>query len=127
MKKPYCQHVHVVCKDLQPMIDFWVNCLGATLEEFRKFGGADGAALNMGSTTKLYIKVMPCEPQVSPTIHAGTEHLGFLVESLDEAMALAKTFPGGKVVREPFMSGSLRCAFITGPENVLVEIMEEPA
>ena len=125
MKKPFCQHVHVMCRDLSPMVDFWVQGLGATFVQFRQFGGADGAVLDMNSATKLYLKVMPCEPQDTDTVRAGADHLGFLVENLDALLAHIKTMPGCRVHREPFMSGTLRCAFITGPENVLVEVMEE--
>ncbi len=127
MKKPYCQHVHFICNDLQPMIDFWVDGLGATFEQYRKFGAADGAVLDLNSVTKLYLKVLPCHPQEPANPKAGTEHIGMLVENLDGLLAHIKTLPNGRVFKEPFMSGSLRCAFVTGPENVLVEVMEETA
>lgn len=124
MKKCFCHHVHLVCTDLQPMVDFWVNVIGAEFVEYREFAGAPGAALDMDSATKIYIKTMPCEPQPTPTRYAGTEHLGVIVENLDETLATVKAMPGGKVTKEPFISGKLRCAFVTGPEGVLVEVME---
>lgn len=125
MKKPYLHHVHIVCKALQPMIDFWVQGLGATFVELRQFGGAEGAALECNSGTGLYIKVLPCESQSSPTRNAGVEHVGILVDDLDQTLAHIQTLPEGRVAKEPFVSGDLRCAFITGPEGILVEVMEQ--
>ena len=127
MKKTYAQHVHLICRDLQGQIDFWSKAFGAALVEMRSFGGADGAVMDLNSVTKLYFKVVDCEPQGTGTPRAGTEHLGVIVDDLDETIALVKTLPGGALVKEPFMSGPLRCAFISGPEGVLVEIMQEPA
>lgn len=127
MKKSFCHHVHIACSELQPMIDFWVNVLGAEFVDYREFAGAPGAVLDMDSTTKIYIKTMACEPQPAPTRYAGTEHLGVIVEHLDATLAAIKAMPGGKVVKEPFISGEQRCAFITGPEGVLVEVMENTA
>ena len=124
MKKCFCHHVHLVCTDLQPMVDFWVNVIGAEFVEYREFAGAPGASLDMDSATKIYIKTMSCEPQPTPTRYAGTEHLGVIVENLDETLATVKAMPCGKVTKEPFISGKLRCAFVTGPEGVLVEVME---
>lgn len=125
MTKPFLHHVHLICNDLQPMVDFWVKGLGGTFGEFRQFGGADGAVVDLNSATKLFLKVLPCGAQESPTTHAGTEHLGIVVENLDATLAHIQTLPGCSVTKEPFVSGSLRCAFIAGPEGVVVEVMEQ--
>lgn len=107
------------------MIDFWVNGLGATFVEYRQFGDAAGAVLDCNSETKLYLKELPCTPQPQPAIHAGTEHLAMLVDNLDALLAHIRTLPGCRVSKEPFTAGGFHCAFITGPEGVLVEVMEK--
>lgn len=127
MNKPYAQHVHLLCRDLQGQLDFWSKAFGATLVEMRSFGGADGAVMDLNSVTKLYFKVADCEPQGTGVPRAGTEHMGVIVANVDETIAIIKALPEGKVVREPFMSGPIRCAFVSGPEGVLIEIMQEPA
>ena len=126
MNKPYLQHAHIICRDLQGMIDFWVDVLGATFVEKRTFGAADGAVLTMNSVTEIYLKQLDCEPQDSTAPRTGFEHPGLVIEGLDALLDKVRTLPGCKVTKEPFMSGPRRCAFIAGPEGVLVEVMEDP-
>ena len=38
-------HVHIICKDLEKMIGFFTEGLGADLVRRKKFGTADGASL----------------------------------------------------------------------------------
>ena len=40
-------HFHLVCSDLEQMISFMTETLGAELVERRKFGTADGATLDL--------------------------------------------------------------------------------
>ena len=44
-------HVHLICKDLEGMINFFTDDLGAALVARQKFGTADGASLNLQGTT----------------------------------------------------------------------------
>lgn len=125
MNKPYLQHTHFICRDLQGMIDFWVDVLGAEFVEMRQFGPADGAVLNMNSITQIFLKKVDCEPQTASSPRAGIEHPGVVVADLDVTLAHIKSLPYGRVTREPFMATGRRCAFITGPEGILVEVMED--
>ena len=127
MKAPFCQHMHLFCKELEPMIAFWVNGFGATMEGYRKFGPADGAVLDLHASVKLYLKVVDCLPADATTARAGVDHLGMIVENLDAALATLTALPGVTLSREPFMSGTLRCAFVAGPEGIQVEVMEQTA
>ncbi|MCC8193600.1 MAG: VOC family protein [Deltaproteobacteria bacterium] len=122
----HLQHLHLFCRELQPMADFWVEVLDATFEQYRKFGDADGAVLDMRSVTKIFLKQMDCVP-ADTTPRAGVDHPGVLVDDLDATLEKARNRADSRVSTEPFMSGSLRCAFITGPEGVLVEVMQQTA
>ena len=124
--KNYLHHLHFFCNDLQPTIDFWEQVLGAKFEQFRKFGDADGAVLDMNSISKIFLKKMACKPQSTEDC-AGMDHPGIIVENLDATLEKARNLPTAKVTREPFMSGTLRCAFITGPEGIIIEVMEQTA
>ena len=44
-------HVHLVCRDLEKMIGFFEEALGAKFVEHRKFGTADGATLDLQETS----------------------------------------------------------------------------
>ena len=124
MKPGIWQHAHLYCADLGPMIDFWVKGFGATFEEFRQFGENKGAVLNLQSTAKLYLKEVPCQRQDGAAAYAGVDHLGLNVENLDASLKHLQSLPGVELAREPFLSKAARCAFIKGPEGILVEIME---
>ncbi len=124
MQAGICQHAHLCCADLDAMIDFWVKGFGATFEEFRQFGENRGAVLDMRSATKLYLKEMPCQRQDAASPRAGVEHLGVDVENLDACLEHLVSLPGVELTRPPFLSKVARCAFVRGPEGVLVEIME---
>ena len=40
-------HVHLICRDLEKMLGFFEETIGAELVERRKFGTADGATLDL--------------------------------------------------------------------------------
>ena len=44
-------HIHLICRNLDQMINFFSETLEATLVERKKFGPADGAILDLGGTT----------------------------------------------------------------------------
>ena len=44
-------HVHLICKDLEGMINFFTEAVGAILFTLKKFGTADGASLDLQGTT----------------------------------------------------------------------------
>ncbi|MDR0466675.1 MAG: VOC family protein [Deltaproteobacteria bacterium] len=126
MNAPYCQHVHINCRELKPMVEFWIKGLGARLEEYRKFGVLDGAALDFNSgQTKLYLREQPCERQDQAAPRSGVDHVGMMVPDLDKALADLTALPGVTLAREPFMSKDLRCAFINGPEGISIELMQK--
>ncbi len=127
MAKPFCKHIHIYCQNLEDMITFWSDIFGATLIRRRKFGPDDGAVMDMGLNTELYLKAVPCSPQNSDDQRAGVDHFGMQVENLDAFLKQVAGKPHVKVLREPFMSEKLRCAFISGPEGTRVEVMEVTA
>jgi len=44
-------HVHIICKDLEKMIGFFTEGIGADLVRRKKFGTADVASLDLQGTT----------------------------------------------------------------------------
>ena len=124
MSKPILHHMHVTCNELEPMIVFWEAACGAKLEERRTFsGGAPGAVLDIGAKARLYLKQVSC--RLPEAAMAGVDHLGLAVEDLDAACKTACEVPGVRLDTPPTLlqSGS-RIAFIRGPEEILVELVE---
>ena len=44
-------HIHLICKELEPMISFFTDVLNAKLVARQKFGTADGASIDLQGTT----------------------------------------------------------------------------
>jgi hypothetical protein len=125
MSAPFCQHIHIACCDIKAMVDFWVKGFDAKLEEFRNFGTLEGAVLDINSgRTKLYLREQPCERQDKAAARSGVDHIGMVVPDLDKALAELMALPGVTLAKEPFLSKDMRCAFISGPEGISIEVME---
>lgn len=125
MNTPVFQHVHLLCRDLEPMLQFWTEALGASIVRRRNFGDEPGAELSLGSQdVLLYVRRVspPCNSPVPPA--SGYEHIGMSVKNLDAALETILKHPLVSVHTPPTVKGKLYVCFIQGPEGVLVELME---
>ena len=128
MSKPFCHHIHLACRDLQGMIEFWEKVFEATFEKFHKFGAIDGAMMDINSgATKLFLKTVPPDKPDYAAPACGFEHLGIMVPDLDATLDLIRSLPNASVTKEPFFSGVRRCAFVAGPEGMLLELLQADA
>ena len=117
-------HAHIFCNDLDGMIDFWVRAFGAKFIKKRMFGDCEGAVLDMGSNTQLYLKTLTCACADTQPVRSGVDHLGVQVDSMETSLARVLALPGTAIVTPPFRSAHLLCAFVQGPEGVVVEIIQ---
>lgn len=53
----------------------------------------------------------------------GTKHIAFAVDNLDQVIAELKE-KGVEIVMEPFTAFDMYCAFIYGPDKVLIEMIQ---
>ena len=119
-------HVHLICKDLEGMINFFTEALGATLVTRKKFGTADGASLDLqGTTVNLRVdredEIMMGD--ASQTRY-GYDHLGLQVEDIDAAYEdLRKR--GFNFFMAPKDIPDLRIAFFRGPEEITIELIQK--
>ena len=119
-------HVHLICKDLEGMINFFTEALGATLVARKKFGTADGASLDLqGTIVNLRVnredEVMAGD--ASQTRY-GYDHIGLQVEDIDAAYEDIKT-RGFKFFMTPKDIPDLRIAFFRGPEDITIELVQK--
>ena len=92
-------HVHLCCSDLDAMIRFWTEALGASFVRFRKFGGADGAVVTL-SGVQIFLKKIPADAPMPNGAACGLNHLGIRVEDPNVmAEKLVSQF-GGKLYLE---------------------------
>ena len=107
------------------MVYFWTEALGARLIETRRFGTAEGAALELDGL-RIYLRLAKEgeNPEVrGETPISGYDHLGLETDDLDSAMARLMS-RGSAVVSGPATKPGRRTVFMTGPENILFELME---
>jgi len=119
-------HVHLICKDLEGMIIFFTEALGATLVARKKFGTADGASLDLqGTTVNLRVdredEVMAGDASQT---RFGYDHLGLLVEDVDAAYEDLKK-RGFNFFMAPKDIPDLRIAFFRGPEEITIELIQK--
>lgn len=126
-------HIHLVCRDLQPMIDFLTANFDAKFISMQKFGGAnpdkpaDGASLDLGGTM-VNLRVLQEKETLTDDASIktyGLHHIGINVSDLDkifkELSGKGFTFPcPPRKVNE-----TTRTAFVEGPDNVTFELIEK--
>ncbi len=118
-------HFHLICRDLEGMIRFWTETLGAKLVLRRTFGTADGAILDLAGTR--FNLRLPKEDEGLREGEAdsrfGYDHVALEVSGMAEAGKLL-TSRGYPFIADPINRGNRISAFIRGPERILIELME---
>jgi len=118
-------HVHLICKDLENMIGFFNNAIGARLVERRKFGTADGATLDLhGIDINLRVVREGEKIRENRTLSTyGYDHIGLQVEDVQTAYEdLAGR--GYSFFMPPAEAAGMMVAFFKGPENITIELVQ---
>ena len=118
-------HVHLVCKDLEQMINFFTDVLDAKLIARRQFGTADGASLDLHGTTINLNVSREDEEMVGDASESryGFDHIGLEVEDVDAACN-DLTERGFSFFMPPKDIPNLRIAFFKGPEDITIELVQ---
>ncbi len=118
-------HVHLVCRDLEKMIDFFVEVIGAKLVKRRKFGNAEGAALDLqgiGINLRIAREGEETRDNLTQSTY-GYDHIGLQVEDVQAAYD-DLTNRGYYFLTPPTKSVGVMIAFFKGPENITIELMQ---
>jgi len=119
-------HVHLLCSNLEEMILFFTDVLGARLVERKKFGTADGATLDLSGAT-INLRVARADETVSADTSParfGYNHIGLMVADVDKAYAELTARGYGFSVK-PTNAAQYRIAFFTGPDHITIELMQQ--
>jgi catechol 2,3-dioxygenase-like lactoylglutathione lyase family enzyme len=118
-------HVHILCKDLEKMIGFFTEALGAQMVRRKKFGTADGASLDLEGTT-VNLRVARSDERVegdaSRTAY-GYNHIGLEVDDIESAHTDLRR-RGYSFFMPPTDIPGLRIAFFRGFEDVVIELVQ---
>ena len=118
-------HIHLICRDLEKMIVFFKDDIGANLVKRRKFGTADGATLNLGGMD-INLRVAREGEAIRENLVQSTygyDHIGLQVEDLQSAHA-DLTQRGYQFFMPPTEAAGLMIAFFKGPENLTIELVQ---
>lgn len=117
-------HLHVICEDLEGMKQFWTEGIGAAFKEYRVFGGADGAVLKLDGL-QINLRVpKESEKEIGKNVVSyGYDHLGLVVDDLDAACSHLAAY-GCRIDTGPTELKDRKIAFLTGPENITLELMQ---
>ena len=121
-------HMHVYCRELEPALRFLTEGFDGQLVGRRLMLGCPGAEIRFDGLV-LFLKEVGGDwaPQ-EPAAHVcGYNHLGFFVDDLDSTLARLLALPEVHIETEPFVikDRQRRCAFVTGPSNLYVEVVED--
>jgi len=119
-------HVHLICKDLEDMINFFTEAFGATLVARKKFGTADGASLDLQGTAINLRVDREDEVMTGDASQAryGYDHIGIEVDDVDAAYEDLKK-RGFNFFMTPKDIPDLRIAFFRGPEDITIELIQK--
>ena len=119
-------HIHLICKDLESMISFFIEALEATLVERKKFGTADGASLDLQGTTVNLRVDREDEVMTGDASQArfGYDHIGLQVDDIDTAYEDLKR-RGFTFFMPPKDIPGLKIAFFRGPEDIIIELVQK--
>ena len=118
-------HVHLICRDLEKMITFFEEALGAEFVQHRKFGPADGATLDLKGIC-INLRVARDGEEIGENLKPSTygyDHIGLQVEDVQAAYE-ELTNRGYSFFKPPTLSAGLMIAFFKGPENITIELLQ---
>lgn len=117
-------HIHLICAALDEMQNFFIDILGANLVTRLKFGDAVGAKLELGGVL-INISVPDEGEQIvkDDGTHFGYDHICLEVEDLEKTYG-DLTKKGFIFLNPPMQSGNVKKAFLKGPEDITIELLQ---
>jgi lactoylglutathione lyase len=121
-------HVHLRSPDPEETARYYEKMFGAEIIRSVQSDGRGRIDLDLGGLTVFIAKADPDKVGAPPEPpFQGLEHLGLAVHPIDEAVAELKK-KGAEVTREPTtIRPGVRIAFIRGPQNVHIELLDRQA
>jgi catechol 2,3-dioxygenase-like lactoylglutathione lyase family enzyme len=121
-------HVHLRSPDPDATAAFYERMFDAEVVRTMQ-GGKPRVDVNLGGQMIFIARVGPDDDiaEAPETPHMGLEHLGLIVSDIDAVTAELKT-KGAEFSMEPTtIRPGTRIAFLTGPENVSIELVDRNA
>jgi catechol 2,3-dioxygenase-like lactoylglutathione lyase family enzyme len=133
-------HVHMFSADPIATGEWYMKHLGLTARlqkeprTYRNVQNAPAAFMTANHVSMIvypveYLRTSGYEPfkgqaNLAPTRGRVIDHIGFAVDNLDAAIGQLKA-AGAKVTAEPRSAGPIKFAFLEGPDQVTIELIED--
>jgi catechol 2,3-dioxygenase-like lactoylglutathione lyase family enzyme len=119
-------HIHLRTKNPQATIEYYQQMFDATPVSYVQSNGKPRVDLDLNGLT-IFIAEVPADatlPAAPSEPYIGLDHLGLRVDDVDAAVAELKR-RGAQVIVEPrTIRPGVRIAFIQGPDDVRIELLE---
>ena len=122
-------HVHLRSPNPDATAEWYAKMFGAVVKRSVQSDGRKRVDLDLGGMTVFIAPVVADRSTANPpeAPYLGLEHLGLRVEGIDDAVAELKR-KGAEFTMEPTtIRPGVRIAFLRGPENVSIEILDRNA
>lgn len=117
-------HLHLRSLDPEATAQYYVDVFGATLVNKVEVGGAVRVIVDLAGLHLFIEQVPPDTPAPPQPPHLGLEHVGLAVTDMNAVCAELKA-RGAEFVVEPHAPRpGVRIAFVRGPEDVRIELLE---
>ncbi len=119
-------HIHVRTKDPEGMAGFFETMFGAKVLRLIQSDGVPRVDLDVNGLAIFIASVQPEEHiDLSPRDpHLGLDHFGFRVDDIDGAVEDLRS-KGAEIYVEPrTIRPGVRIAFVRGPDDVRIEILQ---
>jgi catechol 2,3-dioxygenase-like lactoylglutathione lyase family enzyme len=121
-------HIHLRSPNPSKTAQWYHQMFGARIRETPQPSGTNRVDLDLNGLTIYVAGALPSgeELQGLRSSHYGLDHFGLRVDNLDEAVAELRS-RGAEFSMEPRTTPSgLKIAFVRGPEDVRIEVVQNP-
>ena len=122
-------HVHLRSPDAEATARWYERMFGAEIIRSVQSDGKPRLDLTLGGVA-VFIAQVPADGAVAEppqTPHLGLEHIGLRVEGIDQAVAELKEKGAEFTVEPRTIRPGVRIAFLRGPQNVSIELLDRNA
>jgi catechol 2,3-dioxygenase-like lactoylglutathione lyase family enzyme len=130
MTKYTFEHIHLLSEDPEATAAFYQKMFDAEIIRSKMPDGGPRIDIKLGGMDVFILPVKSGDAAVGGAPahpHRGLDHIGLRLSDLDKAMAELKS-KGANFTRGPItVRPDLRVAFMTGPDNVSIEILDRDA
>jgi lactoylglutathione lyase len=122
-------HIHLRSPDAEATARWYETMFGAEIIRSVQSDGRPRLDLNLGGVAVFIAQVPPEQAVAAPPQppYLGLEHIGLRVSKIDDVVAELKSKGAEFTVEPKTIRPGVRIAFLRGPQNVHIELLDRDA